>query len=106
MQINRYKENNNHSRLLVISTLLLLFTPPFSALAADPDSIAALRQMGKAFSSIAEKASPAVVGLKAEKVVTQDSRTYQNSPFGDDFYEYFFGPRSHNGLKQHLDRAL
>jgi len=94
MQINSYKENKNHSRLLVISTLLLLFTTPFSALAADPDSIAALRQMGKAFSSIAEKASPAVVGLKAEKVVTQDSQTYQNSPFGDDFYEYFFGPRS------------
>ena len=94
MQINRYKENNNYSRLLIISTLLLLFSTPFSALAADPDSIAALRQMGKAFSSIAEKASPAVVGLKAEKIVSQDSQTYQDSPFGDDFYEYFFGPRS------------
>jgi len=94
MQINSYKENKKTSRLLVISTLLLLFSTPFSALAADPDSIAALRQMGKAFSSIAEKASPAVVGLKAEKIVTQDSQTYQNSPFGDDFYEYFFGPRS------------
>jgi serine protease Do len=94
MQINSYKENKNYSHLLVISTLLLLFTAPLSALAADPDSIAALRQMGKAFSSIAEKASPAVVGLKAEKIVSQDSQTYQNSPFGDDFYEYFFGPRS------------
>ena len=94
MQINSYKENKNHSRLLVISTLLLLFSTPLSALAADPDSIAALRQMGKAFSSIAEKASPAVVGLKAEKIVSQDSQTYQDSPFGDDFYKYFFGPRS------------
>jgi serine protease Do len=94
MQTNSFKENKNHSRLLVISTLLLLFTAPLSALAADRDSIAALRQMGKAFSSIAEKASPAVVGLKADKVVTQDSQTYQDSPFGDDFYEYFFGPRS------------
>ena len=94
MQINCYKENKNHLHLLVISTLLLLFTTPLSALAADPDSIAALRQMGKAFSSIAEKASPAVVGLKAEKTVAQDSQTYHNSPFGDDFYEYFFGPRS------------
>jgi serine protease Do len=93
MQINSHKENENYSRLIVISTLLLLFTTPLSALAADPDSIAALRQMGKAFSSIAEKASPAVVGLKAEKVVSQDSQTYQDSPFGDDLYEYFFGPR-------------
>jgi len=94
MQINSYKENKKTSRLLVISTLLVLFATPLSTFAADPDSIAALRQMGKAFSSIAEKASPAVVGLKTEKIVTQDSQTYQNSPFGDDFYEYFFGPRS------------
>ena len=94
MQINSYKENKNYSRHLVISTLLLLFTTPLSALAADPDSIAALRQMGKAFSSIAEKASPAVVGLKAEKTVAQDSQTYYNSPFGDDLYEYFFRQRS------------
>ena len=94
MQINCYKENKNHLHLLVISTLLLLFTTSFSALAADPDSIAALRQMGKAFSSIAENASPAVVGLQAEKTVSRDSQTYRNSPFGDDFYEYFFGPRS------------
>jgi len=94
MQINCYKENKHYSHLLVISTLLLLFTTPLSALAADPDSIAALRQMGKAFSSIAEKASPAVVGLKTEKIVTQDSQTYRNSPFGDDFFDYFFGPRS------------
>jgi len=94
MQINSYKENINHSRLLVISTLLVLFATPLSAFAADPDSIAALRQMGKAFSSIAENASPAVVGLKAEITVSQDSQTYRDSPFGDDFYEYFFGPRS------------
>ncbi|MGB2863581.1 MAG: DegQ family serine endoprotease [Sedimentisphaerales bacterium] len=96
MQIISYKENKNYSHLLVISTLLLLFSTPLSALAADPDSIAALRQMGKAFSSIAEKASPAVVGLQAEKIVTQDSQTYRNSPFGDeyDFFDYFFGPRS------------
>jgi len=94
MQINSYKENINHSRLLVISTLLVLFATPLSAFAADPDSIAALRQMGKAFSSIAENASPAVVGLKAEITVSRDSQTYRDSPFGDDFYEYFFGPRS------------
>jgi len=106
MQINSYKENKNYSRHLVISTLLLLFTTPLSALAADPDSIAALRQMGKAFSSIAEKASPAVVGLKAEKTVSQDSQTYRNSPFGDDFYEYFFGPRSPQRRYQQPQTAL
>ncbi len=94
MQIISYKENRNCSRHIVILTLLLLLTTPFSALAADPESIAALRQMGKAFSSIAEKASQAVVGLKAEKVVTQDSQAYYDLPFGDDLFDFFFEPRS------------
>jgi len=104
MKIIGRKENRNYSYHLVIFTLLLLFYAPLSALAADPDSIASLRQMGKAFSSIAEKASPAVVGLKAEKVVTQDSQNYYDSPFGDDFFEYFFprqrSPRSPRRYQQ------
>ncbi len=106
MQINSFKENKYHSRLLVISTLLLLFTTPLSALAADPDSIAALRQMGKAFSSIAENASPAVVGLQAEKTVSRDSQTYRNSPFGDDLFDYFFRQRSPQRRNQQPQTAL
>ena len=90
MKIISYKKNRNYSRHLVTLTLLFLFTTPISTFAADPDSIASLRQMGKAFSSIAENASPAVVGLQAEKVVTPDSQTYYESPFGDDFFKYFF----------------
>jgi serine protease Do len=92
MQVNSYKENKTHSRLIVISTILVLFCTPLRALAADPNSIAALQQIGKAFSSIAEKASPAVVGLKTEKTVSSDSQTYYESPFGDDFFKYFFSP--------------
>jgi serine protease Do len=51
--------------------------------------------MGKAFASIAEKASPAVVGIRARQQVTQE---YSRSPFGgphddfDDIFERFFGP--------------
>jgi serine protease Do len=90
MQISSNKEKK-HTRLFVISTLFLLFTTPFYALGADPNSINALQQIGKAFSSVAEKASPAVVGLKAEQVVSQDSQSYFESPFGDDFFRYFFG---------------
>jgi serine protease Do len=93
MQIISQKKNRNYTHHLVTFALLFLFITPISALAADPDSIAALRQMGKAFSSIAEKASPAVVGLKAEKVVTQDSQRYFESPFGDDFFDFFMNPR-------------
>ena len=76
--------------------VLLLLTWPVSAFAEDDQSIAVLRRMGKAFASIAEKASPAVVGIRAVQVVKDGdgSREYSSgdprSPFGDDFFEYFF----------------
>jgi serine protease Do len=92
MLINHIEGKTNRLRILVISTFFLLFTAPLSSLAADPDSITALKQMGKAFASIAENASPAVVGLRAEKTESRDRQTYRESPFGDDFFEYFFGP--------------
>jgi serine protease Do len=52
--------------------------------------------MGKAFAGIAEKASPAVVGIQATQLA---SREYSYRPFGDpfrddfdDLFERFFGP--------------
>jgi len=90
------KRHRNCSAHLVILTVFLLplviSQPP--ALAQDQGSIAALRQMGKAFASIAEKASPAVVAIKAEQTVTQQSYGYDESPFGspygDEFFDFFF----------------
>ena len=56
MQTENLKHNKNFLHLTLISTIfLLLFVTPLPALAQDPDSIAALRQMGKAFASIAER---------------------------------------------------
>ncbi len=96
----------------IISTviILLLFAIPLSAFAqpkgrgashpsdltADTNSIDTLRRMGKAFADIAQKASPAVVGLKAEKTVTRQYSMRQRpfgdqfDPFSDDFFDYFF----------------
>ncbi len=77
---------------LVISCVAL----PVSA--EDQASIQALKQIGKAFASIAEKASPAVVGVEAIKVqeqaVSPHGRGYGNPYNNQDLYEYFFGPRS------------
>ncbi len=85
-------------RCIVISTiLLLLFISPISVFAQDPDSIATLRQMGKAFASIAEKASPAVIGLKSERTVTREYPSIPDWPFGDPFsdpFDFFFRRRS------------
>ncbi len=89
---------NRISSHLVISTFLVLLflMTPASAAAKDSESINALRQMGKAFAEIAERTSPAVVGIEAEKVVSQNyPQMRQESPFEDDFFEFFFGPRFH-----------
>ena len=73
MRILNLRHNRTSSRYPVILAMLVLLVLVFSlpALAQDDDSIAALRQMGKAFAKIAEKASPAVVGIRAKQVVTQ-----------------------------------
>jgi len=98
MRISTFKQKKTFSRYPVISTcfILLIFFSSLPTFAQDTNSIDTLRQMGKAFASIAEKASPAVVGLKAEKTITRQ-RLLQEWPFGDSFdpfqddlFEYFF----------------
>jgi len=68
---------------------------PLSAFAQDTGSIDTLRQMGKAFAAIAEKASPAVVGIKVKQVVTREYSDMPDWPFGkqfdDEFFKRFFG---------------
>ena len=81
---------------LVIVTVFVLFVLGACLYAQDQGSITALRQMGKAFTSIAEKTSPAVVGIKADKVYTQQQSDtpywfFEDPFFNDEFFERFFG---------------
>ncbi len=97
MNISSLKQNKIQSHHIVISTfLILLFISPLSVFAQDPDSIATLKQMGNAFASIAEKTSPAVVSLRAERTVTQEYQFENERPFGpySDPFEFFFRRRS------------
>ena len=91
-------ETTSPYRAISAFLILLFFIAPLPAFAQDTNSIDTLRQMGRAFAEIAEKASPAVVGIKAEKTVTQDHPTIREWPFGDpfedDFFDYFFRRRS------------
>jgi serine protease Do len=83
-------------RILIAFTALSLFAAPLTALSAEEKSIDILRQMGKAFSSIAEKDSPAVAAIKTEKIISLEYPAYegpydeQTNPFGEDFFNYFF----------------
>ncbi len=95
MQIDSLRKKKTFIQCTCVYVLfLLLVVTPLSALAQDENNIAALRHMGKAFSSIAKKASPAVVSLRAELAASRDSSTYREWPFDDDLFEFFFGPRS------------
>lgn len=87
--------------------VLFLLTLPVTAFADDEQSIDALRRMGKAFASIAEKTSPAVVGIKATKVVRGDSRRNDSySPFNDDLFEYFFRRNAPRNYQQEPSKQL
>jgi serine protease Do len=82
MQTNIVKTKMAVKNLIIVSTILLLAVgAPITAF-ADQESINMLKQMGKAFSSIADKASPAVVAIKAERTVTRQSDS------SDDILQY------------------
>jgi serine protease Do len=91
--------------LTLVSFVIFSFVWPVSSFGEDEKSIDTLRQLGRAFSQIAEKASPAVVAIKAEKKVTI---TYPQSPFGNqpldpfsqDFFQRFFQRQSPQQQRQ------
>jgi serine protease Do len=94
MQTNVARKKVAIKSFLMISTVILLLgSAPMQAF-AEQDSIAMLRQMGKAFASIAEKASPAVVAVKSERTITR-----QSEPL-DDILPYLFGPNTRGRQQQ------
>jgi len=85
---------------LLCLAILVVLAGSVVCLGQDQESIATLRRLGKAFASIAEKASPAVVSIKAEKTITQQYSGYDEWPFGEpwdpfseDFFDFFFRRR-------------
>jgi serine protease Do len=91
----------------VVALILITLLPAF---AEDANSIATLREIGKTFTKIAKKASPAVVGIKAEKPYMQDYFVMPDwpfgepfDPFGDDFFDRFFRrPSPHRRQRKEL----
>ncbi len=102
MQTLSFKQNKSPLRYFAISLplVLLILIALQPAFAEDANSVETLRQIGKTFTTIAGKASPAVVGVKAEKTITYYP-TIPDWPFGDpfdpfedEFFERFFRRRS------------
>ncbi|MHC4365978.1 MAG: hypothetical protein ACYSW8_00010 [Planctomycetota bacterium] len=113
MQIDSSKRYVYLSPCRIISALCvaIFLLAPISVFAGESDSITALRRMGKAFSSIAEKASPAVVSLSVERPSSRDSQRYYQSPFGspfeDDFFDFFRrrSPRQRSPQRREIETA-
>lgn len=88
------------SKTVFLTFVTLLLIAPL-AIAEEEKSIDTLRQLGKAFATIAEKTSPAVVSIRVEKRITVNTPSFQSpfgdnqfDPFSDDFFDYFFRRRS------------
>ena len=73
--------------------VLAIFLMGFMAASAfsQDQGIENLRETGKAFASVARQASPAVAFIQVEKTVDQQPSVQFFSPFGDDFFNRFFG---------------
>ncbi|MHC4060187.1 MAG: DegQ family serine endoprotease [Planctomycetota bacterium] len=99
LSFNRKKTTLWYPSLAALLVIVLV-AASLPALAQDKDteSLEILRQVGKAFAQIAEKASPAVVGIKAKQVVSQEYSTWPFGepfdPFQDDPFDFFFRRQS------------
>jgi len=81
------------ARLLSAAILIVVLFSGLPAVAQDAQSLDILRRMGKAFASIAEQASPAVVGIKAERMVASEQYPFFSEPFNpfeNDPFNFFF----------------
>jgi serine protease Do len=102
-------------RVAAVTTVFAIsFLWPLAVLAQDNGNIDILRRMGNAFASVAQKASPGVVGIVARRNIarsaspTEESpRSDQMDPFSEDFFDYFFrrGPQDQTPRRDYTQRA-
>ncbi|NGX37907.1 MAG: Periplasmic pH-dependent serine endoprotease DegQ [Chlamydiae bacterium] len=93
--------------------IAFLFVSIFSLTlcAASNDCACTPQQISKVFTSVAKEATPAVVYIKAEGVGDQDDLSEQfqspgqSDPFGDDFFNRFFGSPNRKAPKQSISQG-
>lgn len=107
--------NHAWSRSVVVPLWLLIFLFwPLVGYGQQDGNIDILRRMGNAFASVAERASPGVVGIVARRKVAQAASPTQESPWGDqldpfseEFFDRFFrrSPRDQSPRRDYTQRA-
>ena len=76
--------------IAVLSLVMVVWT---AAAAPAESGIATLRETSRAFTEAAKKAIPAVVSVRVEKTITDEGSADLYSPFDEDLFDRFFGPR-------------
>ncbi len=104
-QLHSCLTKNIYSMVLSVVLCIGFVTPVLSA--QGQNSLQTLRDIGDTFTQIAEKASPAVVGIKVE--VESQGQIFEGipgspfgspfDPFGDDFFDFFFRGRPPGGTR-------
>jgi serine protease Do len=75
MDAARFESNKRGSYFVILMlSMLVMMAAPVSTFAQDDNAVATLRQIGKTFAAIAEKASPSVVILTVDKPVPRGQR--------------------------------
>lgn len=77
---------------IIAASVIMTVLAASAAFGEKDDAISALRQVSRAFSQVAKNATPAVVAVQVE-TVERVNMDFWGSPFDDEFFERFFGPR-------------
>ena len=97
--------NVHVKKVILIAAAVVLTGVPAKAWAAEEgNGVDTLRKASRAFSEVAQKATPAVVAVQVETVV-RTAGGFMGSPFDDEFFERFFGPRSRSRQPQERRRS-
>jgi len=97
-----------------LSLMLLIVSTCAPVAGEDRENIAVLRQMGTAFASVAEKASPGVVGIVAKRKIAHPSLRLDQMPSDEqsdqsreELFDFFFrrSPREQSPERQFTQRA-
>ena len=77
MDVLKFKSNKTESGscVILVLSMLVLLTVPASTFAQDDNAVAMLRQIGRKFAKIAEKASPSVAVLKVDRPALSGQRS-------------------------------
>ena len=115
MSVTAMLSNGRSSwRVPAVSLICLVASAWVPVSGEDQENIAVLRRMGDAFASVAEKASPGVVGVVAKRKISSSGlrleQTPSNEPFDpsrEDFFDFFFRrmPRDRTPDRQYTQRA-